>query len=222
MPSNLLTLSSANLYTQINSWTISNSTISNLSTYAGMNVYVGVDTGTTSNSVILSNRQLSREFAVRFDPVTVATGWAQAWGQAWGVLKTPEEIKREKRREARAAGRARKLLREHLTDVEHQQLAEEGYFEIESESGRRYRIYQGFSRNIVEIDPETGLAVARLCAHGGYASKMPTEDHMLAQKLMLQAAEKDFRKIANISRIGKVEAQLLTPGAIVPAAAAAA
>lgn len=121
----------------------------------------------------------------------------------------PKEAAKEKRRKARAEGRARRLLKEHLTVLEHDQLEQDGYFEVVSDSGRIYRIYRGYSRNIVEIDPKTGLAVARLCAHGGYGTGMPTEDHMLAQKLFLQAAEDDFRRVANISKIGSVEAEQL-------------
>lgn len=141
---------------------------------------------------------------------TTAEGTWRAWHDY--STRSPEEVAKEKRRAARAQGRARRLLKEHLTDDENEQLAAHGYFEIESlTTGRRYRVYRGVSRNIVELD-EAGVPVARLCAHGVSSARMPQEDHMLAQKLWLQAMEDDFRKIANISRIGKVEArQLLGP-----------
>lgn len=117
---------------------------------------------------------------------------------------------RQKRQRARAAVRARELLAEHLTPEESAQLAADGYFVVTGESGRRYRIYRGYSRNIVELD-RLGRPIARLCAHP--TSALPDEDHMLAQRVYLQAAEADFRRIANISRIYEVEADLLLGGA---------
>jgi hypothetical protein len=138
-----------------------------------------------------------------FRPLNADGTGAVVWSEIDPVVDAKAE-----RRKKRAVTRARKLLREHLTDQEHDQLQEAGYFEVTSDSGRRYRIYKGFSRNVVELDA-TGRPVARLCAHGGYGSAMPDEDHMLAQKLWLESEEQEFRRIANISRIGAVEADHL-------------
>jgi hypothetical protein len=142
------------------------------------------------------------------------TGTNYANGTNYGNIRIGPPTAAERRRTVaaarkrkRASVQAAKLLAEHLTDQENAQLATDGYFEIESlTSGRRYRIYRGYSRNIVELDA-TGLAVARLCAHP--SSALPDEDHMLAQRLWLQSSEDEFRRIANISPIGTVEAARL-------------
>lgn len=119
---------------------------------------------------------------------------------------TPEEVAAQAARYAaidkqkkRAVRKAKKLLTEHLTDEQLVMLAEKDYFELESSSGRRYRIHRGHSRNILELNA-AGQPVNRLCAHSRDLS-MPDEDHILVQKLMLETDEAGFRRVANHSPI---------------------
>lgn len=121
-------------------------------------------------------------------------------------IRTPEEqaayaarVASDLKKKARAVRKAKKLLTEHLTDEQLQSLAEKDYFELESSSGRRYRIYRGIQRNITELDAQ-GREFNRLCAHSNEMN-MPAEDHILVQKLMLETDESGFRKIANHSPI---------------------
>ncbi len=102
---------------------------------------------------------------------------------------------REERQEADK--KAVELLEAHLTDEQKASYRKERYFEVISkESRRRYRIYHGRSQNIVQVD-ENGRKIKRLCAHPVMA--VPDADTVLAQKLMLEHAEDQFLRIANVS-----------------------
>lgn len=104
--------------------------------------------------------------------------------------------------ERRAARlRARLLLRENLTEAQKAELADKCYFTlqiIDSETGERrnYRIHQGRSRNVEQVD-DNGRRIRTLCAHP--AIDCPDEDTMLAQKLWLETREKEFLRVANHS-----------------------
>lgn len=116
--------------------------------------------------------------------------------QAKQALRAKNDV----RRREIAVIRARRLMQEHLTAQELDQLAEKDYFEVSSSSGRRYRIYRGHSRNVVELD-KLGREVNRLCAYSREGGRMPDEDHMVIQKLMLMTDEEAYRKVANHSPI---------------------
>lgn len=95
----------------------------------------------------------------------------------------------------RARARARRLLKRTLTDDQRAMLRKLGYFEVEgSRTSRIYRIKTGIVRNVILLDAR-GREVEQLCAHP--AGSVPDFDAMLAQKLMLEAAEDDFLGIAN-------------------------
>jgi hypothetical protein len=102
---------------------------------------------------------------------------------------------------ARARERATRLLHEHLTAEQLEELSRAGRFHLDvlSQDGRRrrYRINRGRSRNVQEIDLGNGRIIKTLCAHP--AAAVPDEDTMLAQKLMLETAEAEFLRIANHS-----------------------
>jgi hypothetical protein len=140
-----------------------------------------------------------------------------AWNQAHGIIvqpaTSPEELARiaaaERQRQAetlerkerrdRADKTAEKLLLDHLSAEQRKQYAEERHFEIVRDGGRRrYRIKHGWAGN-VEVYNEAGKLIERLCIHPDLP--VPYPDNMLAQKLLLEADEKLFRKTANITRV---------------------
>lgn len=59
---------------------------------------------------------------------------------------------------------------------------------------RRYRITFKFAGNVFLVD-EQGRAVAQYCIHA--REPIPIADNMLAQKLMLEADEEQFLRVAN-------------------------
>jgi hypothetical protein len=107
-------------------------------------------------------------------------------------------------RERVAARRARRLLLDHLDAVQSAELAVEHCFHVETADGRRrYRIRQGVAGNVELVRDGDRVAapggrLGRYCCHieiGG----VPAEDHMLVQKLMLEANEPEFLRLANWS-----------------------
>ena len=104
-----------------------------------------------------------------------------------------ERLIKEKAKEEKA----RELLREVLTDEQDEQLEKKGYFELVSvNSGNRYRINKGRSRNVELLDSD-GKSIKRLCFHP--EALVHNYDTMVAQKLMLENDEEEVKKVANYS-----------------------
>jgi hypothetical protein len=91
-----------------------------------------------------------------------------------------------------AKARAEKLLTEHLTPAQREQLLAHGYFDV-LVSGKTYRINRGFAGNVHLLDGRK--AVSRFCIHP--SERVPDADAMLSQKLLLEANEAEFIRIAN-------------------------
>ena len=192
-----------------------NMTVSNMEVWAAWNQQVQsliaqsantqignpINTTTTSNIVTASNS-------------LIWSAWNQGLGQPTG-----EQVREAQRRaqeqqaldtaryaqvrieQTAANQRAEKLLQETLTPKERVELAEKGFFTLESISkrdGQRrlYRISRGRSRNVHQVD-DNGRVIKTLCAHP--MALVPDADTMLAQKLMLQADQDEFLRIANHS-----------------------
>lgn len=93
-----------------------------------------------------------------------------------------------------AKKRAKKLLVEHLNEVQRQSLEKLGYFDVQVQ-GRTFRIHANrYSQNVIEMD-DKGDRIAQFCAH--LTHSCPLEDHILAQKLVLEGCPEEFFKVAN-------------------------
>jgi hypothetical protein len=98
-------------------------------------------------------------------------------------------------RSSRAEGRAAALLREWLSPSQRSQYERNHYFDVRgSSSGKRYRICQGRSGNVIELD-EFGAMAATLCFHP--EGELALGDVMLAQKIALEADEIQTLAVAN-------------------------
>ena len=103
------------------------------------------------------------------------------------------------RRSGRAERRAAALLREWLSPSQLSQYERNRYFDVRgSASGKRYRICQGRTGNIVEFD-QHGTIVARLCFYPD--GELALGDIMLAQKIALEADEFKTLAVANRAAI---------------------
>lgn len=98
------------------------------------------------------------------------------------------------REKEEAQQKAEELLRETLEKEQLDQYEKTKWFFIISQSGKRYRIRNGWIGNIDELNEED-LIVATYCIHP--QRRIPIEDSMLTQKLMLEADEPRFLQIAN-------------------------
>lgn len=106
-----------------------------------------------------------------------------------------EEAEAAKRERDEAKRKAEELLRESLDREQREQFDATKWFYVISQSGKRYRIRNGWAGNVDELN-EDDLIIAEYCIHPQEWG-VPTEDNMLIQKLMLEADEERFLEIAN-------------------------
>jgi hypothetical protein len=98
-----------------------------------------------------------------------------------------------------AIEKATALLREHISAAQWRQLEEFGHFDaIGARTGRRYQIRHGYAGNIVGLDV-AGRPDVQYCIHPDM--RMPTEDVMLAQVLLIECNEELFLRTANATRV---------------------
>jgi len=103
----------------------------------------------------------------------------------FGVIAAPPE----------AEVRGLRLLRENLSPTQREQQERYGCFDVRGgDTGRRYRIKNGFQLNVEMLDNK-GRTTAVLCFMP--AGNLVAGDVMLAQKLALELFESDTLKIAN-------------------------
>ena len=98
---------------------------------------------------------------------------------------------------ATAQSRALDLLIKHLTPEQRETFQKNKWFIVEGgKTGRRYRI-RDKGTVVANIDVLEGNCIAhRLCGHCA-AHEIPLADNLLAQKLMIEADEEAFLRIAN-------------------------
>lgn len=101
-----------------------------------------------------------------------------------------------------AEARAEKLLVDSLTAEQREDLSKKGCFYLTALSkdgkARKYRIDRGTHGNVKLLD-EKGSIEGSYCAQ---PQGVPVADSMLAQKLMLETNEAEFRRVANFRRHG--------------------
>ena len=160
--------------------------------------WMGMDTatsGTSANTVWLSWTSSSGNY-IRVAPrqqtaEELATQAAQR--EQWA-----REAEERRLAEVEATRKADELLAMFLTPEQRDELARQSAFVVESEMGKKYRIKRGWSHNVEELDAE-GKVVGSHCIHPSVL--VPHGDNMLAQKIMLENREADFRRIANFNPV---------------------
>lgn len=111
-----------------------------------------------------------------------------------------EQVRRDRAR-AVAQRRAERLLRSNLSKEQREEYDRLKRFHVVGADGRLYRVHRQWSHNleVVEETPDGRYITEQLCVHP--RESVPTEDSMLAQKLMLETDPANLRRIANISRM---------------------
>ena len=94
--------------------------------------------------------------------------------------------------------RANRLLFNHLTPGQLEDLKQNGGFNVMLENGREYRIEWGSHGNVFLLG-EASKKMSSYCIQP--RGQLPKADSMLAQKLLLEANEDQFLRIANESRM---------------------
>lgn len=128
------------------------------------------------------------------------SGWVRAVDltpaqQSQARRDADARAKARREKEEKAKKRAMRMLRRHLTRVQKKQLDQDKAFELVGPSGIRYRIecHQRM-HNVFELN-EQGRKVREFCIYA--TGQVPAADNWLAQKLLLEADEQEFKRIAN-------------------------
>lgn len=167
---------------------------------------VGPFTTTSSTTVQLAYETI---------PITSWTYGDRVWrdvlvngggAAARGAPPAPVDVAAERERLAvreRARDRATETLLGLLNESERAEFERDGHIVVHGSAGGRYRIDRGYQQNVYELDPRGRTRVGgRLCAHPvmdtGHG-RLPVEDAMIAQVLMLRYDEPGFLAIANRS-----------------------
>ena len=164
--------------------------------------WVTATAGTTGNVLVWNNWNDATTQSIRPQGAPIR-----------GFTETPEMVaererraaehrrlqEEETRKRALAEERATQLLVSMLSEEQKRDFAAHGHFFVDAlVSGRRYRIDKGRSGNIKVIDRVTGVWTESLCIH--QRDYVPVPDTMLMQKLLIETAEDELRRVANITR----------------------
>lgn len=103
-----------------------------------------------------------------------------------------EDIEKERKAAER---RARALLNEHLEPKQRRELRDSGRFHVVGADEKTYRLTRSWAHNAFLI--EDGILAEQFCIHP--RSMIPVDDHLLAQKLLLETDPATFRRIANVT-----------------------
>lgn len=142
-----------------------------------------------------------------FEPEQAAAGPVMLIRTGIDIAEQQREQAEEIARRAEAQMQARRLaeqkalqlLRENITPEQWRQLEAHGFFEVLGlKTGNRYRIKKGFAGNVVKLTPK-GEPEVQYCIHPDM--RVPDQDAMLAQKLLLECNEELFLKTANATRL---------------------
>lgn len=126
--------------------------------------------------------------------------------------RTAAQLVAEKRRLEREAAskKARDLLLASLDVRQRELFIAQGFFEVQTdgrETAKKGRTYRLNKDGGVHLLDDKGEPIESFCIHPGPAHAVPTEDAILAKKLMLEGCEEIFLKIANKTVLAPVGAR---------------
>jgi len=135
---------------------------------------------------------------------TYTTGNVVYYGDWPQTPETEEEMVARLKRQAewdeqqkKISARARELLEATLNDEQREQLKREHFFDLETSSGRLYRIKPG--RKVERLDPATKKATSLFCIHPN--ESLPADDIAVSQKMWLETDEEAFIRTANETKL---------------------
>lgn len=111
------------------------------------------------------------------------------------TLRIQSEVIERETKKAEALQRANDLLMMCLSGRQRSDWRKHSFFEVRSQSGKTFRITNGYSMNVHELD-ENGRAVRTHCIVPK-GVEVPVPDQLLMQKLMLETNEAEFMRVAN-------------------------
>lgn len=106
-----------------------------------------------------------------------------------------ENREREKEKQ-KAEEKARKLLSELISKSDYKKFCKSGYVDVEGKSGRIYRIEPRRQIKVFDGKDKLDVAIESLCiTTPNYY--LPEADEIIWKKLLIEADEEEFLKIAN-------------------------
>lgn len=115
------------------------------------------------------------------------------------MLQPQEGAAPTRKQQKRSARRAKKLLLHHLQPEQRKQLRRKGHFDVIGSRGTVFRISSSFPFN-VRLAGFAKRSRVFFCTEAEDPD-IPKWDVMLAQKLMIEADEGEFLKVANLEYI---------------------
>ena len=158
------------------------------------NVWVCFD-GTSSNNTTWSNWISAGDPTTNYVPSIVFPP-EQVEQQRIQMMERAAQARRDIEEEKRTEEKAIQLLEIFLTPEQIRSMKEQKAFVIKSELGSMFRLRE---KNTVEEIDGVGNVMGRYCI--APVGRLPAGDVLLAQKLMLEGAEREFRRIANFTAV---------------------
>jgi hypothetical protein len=155
-------------------------------------IYQQVTTATTTVYV--------NQYPVSYGTVTIGANYYVQPETEEQRLEREQRERDDAAKEKTRRERAKKVLFSTLNREQREEFAAHEYFELQV-NGRLYRIRPG--ARVARLDPETKKDLAYFCIHPALEHSLPSEDVALSQKLLLEANEAEFLRVAN-----KTKAQL--------------
>jgi hypothetical protein len=113
-------------------------------------------------------------------------------------VEREQQERDEKAKEEARRKRAREALVSVLTEAQRKQIEAEKCFDLQV-NDRLYRIRPGC--RVERLDPQSKAIESYFCIHPELSHNLPSDDVALSQKLLLEANEKEFLRIANETKV---------------------
>jgi hypothetical protein len=178
-------------------------------TYSDGNVWrVWLSSDTTSTTAVWSAWTDSTVTYTATAAGTIWYAWNASTSSSYATRPqlNPAEVEARRKRDEEARRKresahmkAEALLKAHLSDGQRESFEKAGHFEVISPSSRRrYKV----ARSVVYEVNEKGEHLRSFCIHPRI--NHPEADNMLAKKLMIEAEESEFLRIANVTNLRRV------------------
>lgn len=197
-------------------WTVDNCTINPTTTAYSINDTwtTWTSTGNSTDAVWIrwtqmpNGQLIPRRYAIPQPPIVTREQRIITPAQAAELAQQQQLSLQEKlKKSAEAKARSEASLKEFLTPEQQRAWDENRAIFITGQSGKRYKIKEGFSHNFYEVDQD-GKEVKSLCAHIDM-NLCPVADNVIAQLLALRFNEAMIIKKANIIDLTKPERPLI-------------
>lgn len=113
-------------------------------------------------------------------------------------LEAAERAKVQAEQQRLSEERAEALLKSVLSPEQREAYEREAAFFVQSQSGKRFKVEKKWSGNLTEYSDD-GRPINRYCVHPQW--KIPDQDNMALQKIMLECDEASLLQTANRTRL---------------------